>query len=366
MTVRPVFVRPEKDDGRERNPSLGLSLAGSCLLVSPRLALTCDHVTRIDPQSRLDGEMAPHDIVVGTSGRPVRQIIRAAADADDLALLELAEPEPFTPAVFSRQWQLDHVHALGFRYAPFRSVERDGPIVLGHREHVAGMARSVGFTQGVQNGFSGGPLEGRFQGVSYCIGLSCYGGAARAMGVFIPAVACAAFVESCSRTKCNIVDLAPKALLDLLALSERRLEEAWCAGDLGEAVLVWSGPFEVTNAPLVRVDAINRSARPALERGELPDRLAIAVGAKELEAFLASHHADGEPADILCRYFEQSEPRLRFTEALRECLMAGNVLLAVTGYEAATRSPDASDPLSTFLIAMRRMLAANEARRRRS
>lgn len=363
MTVRPVFRRSRRGDTRTHIAADDLVLAGSCLLVSPTLALTCIQVCRGDPEWR-DDEIAAEDIIVGSPHQRVTRIHGAASGADGLALLELAGPEAFTPAVFSRQWRLDQVYAHGFRRPPFDDAEREGPFALNHRAFAAGAPRRMPLSHGVPEGFSGGPLTGQFNGARYCLGLGCNGGSAGAAATFIPAAACAAFVAAHSDTTCTLVDLSRQVLSDFLGKSEL-LIEARNNHRLTGAVLVSSGPFDVTNAPLVHVRAINRTARPALARGERPDRIALAVTARELKTFLTGGAHD-EPTETLCRFFEQSEPSLRFSEALAECVDAGVVVIAVIGHESVLRPGDATDPLSAFLIAMRRMLAANEARRRRA
>lgn len=356
MTVLPVFEVNGDLDGPSHVHR------GSCLLLSPVVALTCNHVTRACGGIRGSDDLAETKVVIGVTRERVASIRRGHSEGDDLALIILARPHPFSALPFSLQWQLDGLYAYGFSYPPFHAPEREGPIVVDDRVLLAGRPRKVSFGLGLSDGFSGGPIAGTFGGTQYCVGLSRLGGDGKSASVFTPGAACVAFVNEQIPDACSLIDLGPQGFLRFLTNEWVRVRGA-LQEDPRSPLFVSADAFEILDRPLGKIDTINRQARADLTAGGLPAAVVLPVMTHELVAFLATRSRQCEPEETLRRFFQQGRTSPVAMDALNRILDSGSVVLAVLGYEAP--DPDRRhEPLSVFLIALRRYLAGRRAARR--
>jgi hypothetical protein len=306
----------------------GYGHAGSALVLSPELALTCDHVIRPHPDPR---PLAPQQVFLGVDRHRVTRIIPSPPGFDDLALLHLKHPIHCAPPVFSRQWLLDDLYAYGYRYAPFTHVERDGPVTLDRRSVSGSVPRQVRATPGLPKGFSGGPLTGTFQGSRYCVGINWRGGDGAATSVFIPAAACQAFVHAHVPGVCRLEDLGPQALVAFLRREEELLREKNRKGEGKPALVVSRRSFRRHNGPVTTLAQINHPAFEHLARGTLPPRIAIPLNARELADFLTG--APGmPPKETICRFLGSRRAPLQMTDTLEACLDADLCVFVIEGY----------------------------------
>jgi hypothetical protein len=356
MTILPVF---ESVNGVRY-------CRGTALQITPTVALTCEHV--------IGGAW---ELTIGAAipGRGARRLeVTAQAEskdydeASDLALLHVEAAPGFVPATFSRQWMLDDVYAYGFRSVSntqYEQPERDGPLRLPPRAAWDAKVRDIPFHFGLPEGFSGGPVIGTFGRERYCVGLSRLGGTGFAVSVVIAAETCVDFVNRHLPGVVSLLDLAPRALLNLLDIETRRLQEAWAGGTIGRSVTLSHRGFDDTRVPLLELEQVNIRARVRLRNGVTPQRLAMPISAAELGEHLQKvADPDAGPVSAICRFFEDRQPSLRMTDTLERCLEAGAVTFVVTGYEIQHR-PHRSDAVTAFLVAMQRHQAAQWAARRR-